>query len=61
MSPKVNVKLSVTAGANYFQAPRRRYMTEILPIRRKTLSSQSIQAPHNAHIFEINNLIGKLS
>ena len=57
----MNVKLSVTAGANYFQAPRRRYMTEILPIRRKTQSNQSIQAPHNAHIFEINNLIGKLS
>ena len=37
-----------------FQAPRRRYMTEILPIRRKTQSNQSIQAPHYAHIFVIN-------
>ena len=44
-----------------FQAPRRRYMTEILTIRRKTQSNQSIQAPHNAHIFVINNLIGELS
>ena len=43
------------------QAPHRRYMAEILPIRHKILSNQSIQAPHNAHIFVIINLISEHS
>ena len=44
-----------------FQALRRRYMTEILLILRKTQSNQSIQAQHNAYIFVIINLISELS
>ena len=35
-----------------FQAPRRRYIIEILLILRKTLSNQSIHAPHNALICD---------
>ena len=44
-----------------FTAPRRRYIAEILPTQRKTLSNQSIQAPLNAYIFVIFYLISKLS
>ena len=51
-------KLMLPAG---FKAPRRHYIAEILPTQRKTLSYQSIQAPLNAYIFVIFNLISKLS
>ena len=44
-----------------FQAPRRRYMAEILLIRGKKLSNQSVQEPHNAQIYVIINLNSELS
>ena len=44
-----------------FQAPLRHNMAEILPIRRTTLSKQSIPIPHNAYIYVIINFINELS